>query len=225
MDRERRERQEAPRLERQGRASSPAARAASACRWPRRWAKWARASRITARKQDELDEARAHLEAHRHRMPDASPATSPQFAAIPGIVDAVLARWGQIDILVNNAGCNWAAPAEDYPDDGWRKVMNLNVDAQFFLAREVGAALDDSAPQRQDRQHRVDRRPLRQSARLGDADDRLQHEQGRARQHDARARRRMGPPQHQRQRDLPGLLSVEDDQGHARPHRRAACSR
>ena len=60
------------------------------------------------------------------------------FATIPGIVDAVLARWGQIDILVNNAGCNWAAPAEDYPDDGWRKVMNLNVDAQFFLSREVG---------------------------------------------------------------------------------------
>ena len=49
-----------------------------------------------------------------------------------------MARWGQIDILVNNAGCNWAAPAEDYPDDGWRKVMSLNVDAQFFITREVG---------------------------------------------------------------------------------------
>jgi gluconate 5-dehydrogenase len=41
-------------------------------------------------------------------------------------------------VLVNNAGCNWAATAEDYPDAGWRKVMNLNIDAQFFLAREVG---------------------------------------------------------------------------------------
>ena len=47
-------------------------------------------------------------------------------------------RFGQIDILVNNAGNNWAAPAEDYPDLAWRKVMSLNVDAQFFLAREVG---------------------------------------------------------------------------------------
>ena len=53
------------------------------------------------------------------------------------MVDAVLKPWGQIDILVNNAGCNWAAPAEDYPDDGWRKVMNLNIDAAFFLSREV----------------------------------------------------------------------------------------
>jgi gluconate 5-dehydrogenase len=57
---------------------------------------------------------------------------------VPRVADAVLARWAQIDILVNNAGCNWAAPAEDYPDDGWQKVMRLNVDAQFFLAREVG---------------------------------------------------------------------------------------
>ena len=58
-------------------------------------------------------------------------------AVIPRLVDAVLAEWGTIDILVNNAGCNWAAPAEDYPDEGWRKVMNLNVDAAFFLSRDV----------------------------------------------------------------------------------------
>ena len=93
---------------------------------------------ITARKQDELDEARAHLEAHGRRVPDGRRRPRRSSRRFPRIVDAVLARWGQIDILVNNAGCNWAAPAEDYPDDGWRKVMNLNVDAQFFLSREVG---------------------------------------------------------------------------------------
>jgi gluconate 5-dehydrogenase len=54
------------------------------------------------------------------------------------MVATVLDRWGQIDILVNNAGCSWGAPAEDYPDDGWNKVMRLNIDAQFFLCREVG---------------------------------------------------------------------------------------
>jgi gluconate 5-dehydrogenase len=92
---------------------------------------------ITARKQDELDEARGHLEgAGIECLTVAGDLAG--FAAIPGIVDSVLARWGQVDILVNNAGCNWAAPAEEYPDDGWRKVMSLNVDAQFFLAREIG---------------------------------------------------------------------------------------
>jgi NAD(P)-dependent dehydrogenase (short-subunit alcohol dehydrogenase family) len=53
-------------------------------------------------------------------------------------VDAVLEGLGPIDILVNNAGATWGAPAEDYPDAAWHKVMNLNVSAPFFLAREVG---------------------------------------------------------------------------------------
>ena len=92
---------------------------------------------LTARRQDELDQARAGLE----RAGVGCLPISGDLAdrgAIPRIVDTVLAAWGQIDILVNNAGCNWAAPAEDYPDEGWRKVMSLNIDAQFFLCREVG---------------------------------------------------------------------------------------
>jgi gluconate 5-dehydrogenase len=92
---------------------------------------------LTARKQDELDEARAALESQGIDCLTIAGDLA-DLAAIPKIVDAALARWGQIDILVNNAGCNWAAPAEDYPDEGWRKVMNLNIDAQFFLCREVG---------------------------------------------------------------------------------------
>jgi len=92
---------------------------------------------ITARRQDELDEARVHLE-HAGIECLTVAGDLADFAAIPGIVDAVLSRWGRIDVLVNNAGCNWAAPAEDYPDEGWRKVMSLNIDAQFFLAREIG---------------------------------------------------------------------------------------
>ncbi len=179
---------------------------------------------LTARRQDELDEARAGLERAGIECLTI-PGDLADRGVIPRIVDAALAAWGQIDILVNNAGCNWAAPAEDYPDEGWRKVMSLNIDAQFFLCREVGKR--SMLP--------------RQSGKiiniasiaglygnppwLGHGDDGLQREQGRARQPDARARRRMGPAQHQRQRDLPGLLSVEDDQGHARSHRRRKCSR
>ena len=35
-------------------------------------------------------------------------------------------RESKIDILVNNAGAAWGAPFEDYPDDGYDKVMNIN---------------------------------------------------------------------------------------------------
>jgi gluconate 5-dehydrogenase len=92
---------------------------------------------ITARKADELEEARVHLAAAGIDCLCVQGDLA-QFATIPAMVDTVLDSWSHIDVLVNNAGCNWAAPAEDYPDDGWRKVMSLNIDAQFFVTREIG---------------------------------------------------------------------------------------
>ena len=43
-----------------------------------------------------------------------------------------------IDILVNNAGTILRKPAAEHPDDWWDKVMNVNLNAQFVLAREFG---------------------------------------------------------------------------------------
>jgi NAD(P)-dependent dehydrogenase (short-subunit alcohol dehydrogenase family) len=91
---------------------------------------------ITARKADELETARAHLEKMGLEVLTVTNDLS-KTDQIPGMVDQVLQRYGTIDILVNNAGATWSAPAEEYPDEAWRKVMNLNVDSIFFLAREV----------------------------------------------------------------------------------------
>ena len=92
---------------------------------------------ITARKADELEAARALLAAQGIDVLTIVNDLT-QTAGIAGLVDAVVAGLGQIDILVNNAGATWGAPAEDYPDQAWHKVMDLNVDAIFFLTREVG---------------------------------------------------------------------------------------
>ena len=43
----------------------------------------------------------------------------------------------KLDILVNNAGATWGAPVEEYPEDGWDKVMNLNVKSIFMLTRAL----------------------------------------------------------------------------------------
>lgn len=92
---------------------------------------------LTARKADELDQAHQQLQAQGVKV--LTIATDLQQAqAISPLVEQVLQRFGQIDILVNNAGATWGAPAEDYPDEAWHKVMNLNVNAPFFLSREVG---------------------------------------------------------------------------------------
>lgn len=56
---------------------------------------------------------------------------------VPGLVDAVVERYGNIDVLVNNAGTSWGAPAEKMPLDAWDKVMRLNVGAVFQLSQVV----------------------------------------------------------------------------------------
>lgn len=91
---------------------------------------------ITARKADELAEAKAHIEGLGMEVHTFANDLQ-NFDAIPALVDDVLAQLGTIDILVNNAGATWGEKAEDYPDAAWHKVMNLNVSAPFFLTREV----------------------------------------------------------------------------------------
>ncbi len=91
---------------------------------------------LVARKQADLDSAVAQLSAAGH--------TAAGFATDLGTTEAaaaltqrVLERFGRIDILVNNAGATWGAPAEDYPLDGWNKVINLNLTAVFLVTQAV----------------------------------------------------------------------------------------
>jgi NAD(P)-dependent dehydrogenase (short-subunit alcohol dehydrogenase family) len=49
----------------------------------------------------------------------------------------VLERFGRIDVVVNNAGAAWGAPAEDYPLEGWNKVIDLGVTGLFLLTQAV----------------------------------------------------------------------------------------
>jgi NAD(P)-dependent dehydrogenase (short-subunit alcohol dehydrogenase family) len=91
---------------------------------------------ITARKADELTEAKAHLQTMGFEVLTVVNDLS-KTDQIPSLVDQVLQHYGTIDILVNNAGATWSAPAEEYPDEAWHKVLNLNVDSVFFLSREV----------------------------------------------------------------------------------------
>ena len=94
---------------------------------------------LSARKQDELDEAVAHLQA---RGIDASAiaADLSDDAQVQPLVDEAVKRLGHIDILVNNAGASWGAPAEDYPVEAWDKVMNLNIRSIFLVTQAVGKA-------------------------------------------------------------------------------------
>ena len=44
----------------------------------------------------------------------------------------------RVDILVNNAGMILRQPAAQHSDEYWDKVLSINLDAAFILAREFG---------------------------------------------------------------------------------------
>jgi 2-dehydro-3-deoxy-D-gluconate 5-dehydrogenase len=44
----------------------------------------------------------------------------------------------RVDILVNNAGTILRKPAAEHPDEYWDAVLEVNLNAQFVLTREIG---------------------------------------------------------------------------------------
>ncbi len=61
--------------------------------------------------------------------------------AIARMVKEVEDCYGKIDILVNNAGVGDGTAAVECGDDTWRKVIGTNLDAVFYVAREVGKVM------------------------------------------------------------------------------------
>ena len=57
-------------------------------------------------------------------------------AAVEAMVAAAVAETGALHLLVNNAGIGGPAePVGNYPVDGWRKVMSVNLDGVFYGLR------------------------------------------------------------------------------------------
>lgn len=60
-------------------------------------------------------------------------------------VENIKAQEEKLHILVNNAGAAWGAPFEEYPDEGYDKVMDINVKAIFTLTRDLLPLLTKNA--------------------------------------------------------------------------------
>ncbi len=59
-------------------------------------------------------------------------------AAVYAFIEQVKRECPPIDILVNNAGVILRKPAAEFPDEYWDQTIEINLNAQWVLAREFG---------------------------------------------------------------------------------------
>lgn len=57
---------------------------------------------------------------------------------ITNLVSQVIKKYNSIDILVNNAGISRKNPIELFTEEDWYKVIDVNLNAPFFLSQSVG---------------------------------------------------------------------------------------
>ena len=67
--------------------------------------------------------------------------------AVDALYEQVQARFGRLDVLFNNAGAFMAStPVGDVDWDDWRRVLGVNLDGAFLMARGAFRMLRDQSP-------------------------------------------------------------------------------
>ncbi|MBQ9059188.1 MAG: SDR family oxidoreductase [Atopobiaceae bacterium] len=95
---------------------------------------------ICARRMEKLEQVKAEIEDLGVRCV-AVQCDVTDTEQIRAMVATVKEEYGRIDILVNNAGVGDNTPAADMDDETWRRVMSTNLDAVYYVAREVGKVM------------------------------------------------------------------------------------
>jgi NAD(P)-dependent dehydrogenase (short-subunit alcohol dehydrogenase family) len=90
---------------------------------------------ISSRKKDVCDRVAAELSEKGQCI--SIPADLSRTEGRAALVGELKKREDRLHVLVNNAGATWGATIEAYTEDGWDKVMNLNVKSIFMLTRDL----------------------------------------------------------------------------------------
>lgn len=62
-------------------------------------------------------------------------------ASVDRLVREVMDRFGRIDVLVNLPGRNFESPAEHFPLEKWKEIMEINVTGTFIPSQAVGRVM------------------------------------------------------------------------------------
>ncbi|MBD3649461.1 MAG: SDR family NAD(P)-dependent oxidoreductase, partial [Pseudomonadales bacterium] len=92
---------------------------------------------ISSRKADTLNETAERLAKEFGGECIAVPADLSNLDGVKALAGEVSTKEEKLDILVNNAGATWGAPLDEFPENGWDKVMDTNVKGVFFLTQQL----------------------------------------------------------------------------------------
>ena len=90
---------------------------------------------IVSRKQDVLDATAAAIAAETGRAPLAVAADVRDPASIQRAVQATIERFGKLDTVVNGAAGNFLAPAAALSPNGFRTVIDIDLNGTFYTSR------------------------------------------------------------------------------------------
>lgn len=60
------------------------------------------------------------------------------FEQYADLISSIIQKYQHIDILINNAGIQRRYPSVDFPKHDWDLVININMNAVFFMCQQVG---------------------------------------------------------------------------------------
>jgi citronellol/citronellal dehydrogenase len=93
---------------------------------------------LAARQQSPLTETAAAINAETGRSVEVMPVDIRDLTTVSALAKQISDRWGQVDILVNNAGGQFPQAAADYSPNGWRTIIDLNLNGTWNMTQAIG---------------------------------------------------------------------------------------
>lgn len=93
---------------------------------------------ICARDQEEIDAVRNEInQEHRGTPVEAIECDVTDRTQVDAMVEAAVDRFDGLDVLVNNAGASFMAPFTEISENGWQKILDINLTGAFNCTQAV----------------------------------------------------------------------------------------